>query len=57
MKLPGGTGYEYSKGNVKYKISYHVIDAITKYNDIAELYWQFVGSDFEIEAKKNNRPD
>lgn len=47
-----GTGYEYSKGNVKYKISYHVIDAITKYNDIAELYWQFVGSDFEIEAKR-----
>ena len=25
-----------------------IIDYITKYNDYAELYWQFIGEDFEI---------
>lgn len=47
-----GTGYENSSGTATYKISYHVNDAVALYNDCAEMYWQFVGSDFEIPAKK-----
>ena len=35
-----------------YKISYTVKDIINVYNDCAELYWQFVGEDFEIFADK-----
>lgn len=34
----------------QYLISYTVKDVIKKYNDCAELYWQFVGSEFEISA-------
>ena len=47
-----GTGYENSSGMEVYKISYHVEGAVAKYNDISELYWQFLGSDFEIPADK-----
>ena len=46
-----GTGYESSSGEETYKISYHVEDVIAKYNDCSEMYWQFVGEDFEIPAK------
>ena len=34
----------------QYLIRYTVKDVIKKYNDCAELYWQFVGSDFEVSA-------
>ena len=34
----------------QYLIRYTVEDVIKKYNDCAELYWQFVGSEFEISA-------
>lgn len=47
-----GTGYENSSGTEKYKISYHIEGAIGIYEDCSELYWQFLGSDFEIPAKK-----
>ena len=47
-----GTGYEDSYGKEKYKISYHVEDAIAIYEDCTELYWQLLGSNFEIPAKK-----
>lgn len=47
-----GTGYDNSSGTETYKIRYHVEDAIAVYNDCAEMYWQFLGSDFEIPAKK-----
>ena len=47
-----GTGYENSSGTEVYKISYHVEGAVAKYDDISELYWQFLGSDFEIPADK-----
>ena len=47
-----GTGYENSSGTATYKISYHVNDAVALYNDCAEMYWQFIGSDFEVPAKK-----
>lgn len=33
-----------------YKIKYTVKDCITGYDDCAELYWQFIGNDFEIDA-------
>ena len=36
----------------RYLISYRVNDVITKYNDCAELYWQFLGNEFEISANK-----
>lgn len=39
-----------SSSRKQYKISYTVNDAVHKYADCAELYWQFVGSDFEVSA-------
>lgn len=35
-----------------YQIEYTVKYVITKYNDYAELYWQFIGKDFEIDAER-----
>ena len=52
FEIGWGVGLDNSRGTRKYKISYTVKDAITKYNDYAELYWQFVGKDFEISADK-----
>lgn len=46
-----GVGLESGSATRTYKISYKVEDVITKYSDIAELYWQFIGNDFEISAK------
>lgn len=45
-----GVGLDNSSDTRNYKISYKVVDAIGKYNDIAELYWQFIGNDFEVSA-------
>lgn len=45
-------GLDNSSATRKYRITYTVIDAIAKYNDCAELYWQFIGEDFEIDAEK-----
>lgn len=39
-----------SSSRKQYLIKYTVEDVIKKYNDCAELYWQFVGSEFEISA-------
>lgn len=36
----------------KYRLAYNVKNIISKYNDCAELYWQFLGEDFSIPAKK-----
>ena len=52
FEIGWGVGLDNSRGTRKYKISYTVKDAITKYNDYSELYWQFVGKDFEISADK-----
>lgn len=38
--------------NKKYKIEYTVKDIINMYNDCSELYWQFIGKDFSIPARK-----
>lgn len=47
-----GVGLDNSSDTRRYKISYIVQDAVTKYNDVAELYWQFIGNEFEVSAKK-----
>lgn len=52
FEIGWGVGLDNSRGTRKYEISYTVKDAITKYEDYAELYWQFVGEDFEISADK-----
>lgn len=54
FEIGWGVGLDNSKATRSYKISYTVKDAITKYNDYSELYWQFIGKDFEISAKKIN---
>lgn len=43
-------GVNRSSGKRTYEISYTVKDVLTKYNDCVELYWQFVGKDFEVPA-------
>lgn len=52
FEIAWGVGLDNSSETNTYKISYTVVDAITKYNDCAELYWQFLGSDFEVDARK-----
>ena len=52
FEIAWGVGLDDSSATKKYQISYTIEDAIAKYNDYAELYWQFVGSDFEINADK-----
>lgn len=52
FEIAWGVGLDDSSANKKYKISYKVNDAIAKYKDYAELYWQFIGNDFEINCKK-----
>lgn len=37
-------------GMTDYKISYQVEDAITQYDDCAELYWQFLGEEFGLKV-------
>ena len=51
-EIAWGVGLEDSKATKSYLISYHITDAIAKYSDYAELYWQFIGKDFEVNAKK-----
>lgn len=47
-----GTGTAGKKVRKKYRLAYNVKNIITKYNDCSELYWQFLGEDFSIPAKK-----
>lgn len=54
FEIGWGVGLDNSTATRTYKISYTVKDAITKYNDYSELYWQFIGKDFEVSAKKIN---
>ncbi|MDD2627674.1 MAG: DUF2207 domain-containing protein [Clostridia bacterium] len=41
-----------AKETKTYEISYQVKNIIHKYNDYAELYWQFIGNEFEINVDK-----
>ena len=52
FEIGWGVGLDNSSATRKYEISYTVEDAIAKYNDCAELYWQFIGNDFEISCDK-----
>lgn len=51
FEIAWGVGLENRTATKVYEIAYLVKDAVAKYNDYAELYWQFVGKDFEIDAK------
>ena len=52
FEIAWGVGLDNSHDIRTYEISYTVKDVIGKYNDYSELYWQFVGKDFEIDAEK-----
>lgn len=52
FEIAWGIGMDHDDGRRQYQISYTVEDAIAKYDDCTELYWQFVGKDFEVDAKK-----
>lgn len=52
FEIAWGVGLDSSSDTKKYEISYIVRDAVSKHNDYAQLYWQFIGSDFEVNAKK-----
>lgn len=51
FEIAFGVGLDNSAATTIYKISYTVLDAVTKYNDCAELYWQFLGNDSTVDAK------
>lgn len=51
-EIAWGVGLDNSSATRKYEIRYTVLDAIHKYGDCAELYWQFLGDKFEIPADK-----
>lgn len=50
FEIAWGVGLDDSSDTRTYKISYTVYDAVKKYSDYAELYWQFIGSDFGVNA-------
>lgn len=52
FEIAWGVGLDNSSATKKYEISYTVEDAVSKYADYAQLYWQFVGEDFEISSSK-----
>lgn len=52
FEIAWGVGLDNRYATRTYEISYTVVDAIGKYNDYAELYWQFIGADFEVDADK-----
>ena len=52
FEIGWGVGLDDSDDTRKYKIEYKVENAVSKYNDYAELYWQLIGEDFEISADK-----
>lgn len=51
-EIAWGTGMEEDSGNKKYIIEYTVKNPVRNYNDCQELYWQFIGKEFEIPIKK-----
>lgn len=50
FEIAWGINEDYGKKT--YKIEYKVVDAIKNYNDCSELYWQFIGKNFEIDIDK-----
>ena len=43
-------GINEKSGEKTYQIKYKVVDAIKNYSDCSELYWQFIGKDFEVDV-------
>lgn len=52
FEIAWGVGLDNDSDRRVYEISYKVEDAIGKYTDYSQLYWQFVGENFEIDANK-----
>ena len=52
FEIGWGVGLDNSRATRKYEILYTVEDAIAKYSDYSELYWQFIGENFEIDCDK-----
>lgn len=52
FEIAWGVGLDNGRDTRTYEISYEVKGAISGYTDYNELYWQFIGDDFEIDAKK-----
>ena len=52
FEIAWGVGLDDDEDTRIYEISYTVEGAVGKYTDYFELYWQFVGEDFEVDAKK-----
>lgn len=42
FEIAWGVGMDREKGNRKFQISYTVNDVVTEYNDMQEIYWQFL---------------
>ena len=51
FEIAWGVGLDDESQHKTYRITYRVKGAVAKYSDYAELYWQFVGEDFNIDAK------
>ena len=51
FEIAWGVGLDDESQHRTYRITYRVKGAVAKYSDYAELYWQFVGEDFSIDAK------
>ena len=43
-------GINEQSGEKTYQIKYKVVDAIKNYSDCAELYWQFIGNEFNVDV-------
>ena len=52
FEIGWGVGLDNDYDTREYKIEYKVENAVTKYNDYAELYWQLLGDNFEIDASE-----
>ena len=52
FEIAWGVGLDNSSATKKYQVSYTVEDAVEKYSDYAQLYWQFVGKDFNISSNQ-----
>lgn len=51
FEIAWGVGLDDESQHKTYRITYRVKGAVAKYSDYAELYWQFIGEDFNIDAK------
>lgn len=51
FEIAWGVGLDDESQHKTYRITYRVKGAVAKYSDYAELYWQFVGKDFSVDAK------